>query len=215
MRTRPTYWPTWMSLEFAVADRIARWNHNLQFHGWILRHVPARCESALDVGCGDGVLAWQLAARADQVTGIDVSPAMIALARRTHARSNVTYVAGDVMSSALPETSFDFIAAVAVLHHLPLEHGLARLAGLLRPRGVLAVVGLARDGTVLDCAYSAASIPLSRLVRLFTGYWDSPAPRLDPLQTFPEIRQVAAGALPHAVVRRRLFFRYSLLWRKP
>jgi 2-polyprenyl-3-methyl-5-hydroxy-6-metoxy-1,4-benzoquinol methylase len=203
-----------MSSAFALADRISRWNHNVQFHGWILRHVPARCESALDVGCGDGVLTWQLAARVDQVTGIDVSPAMIALARQTHARSSITYVAGDVMSSSLPEASFDFIAAVAVLHHLPLEHGLERLAGLLRPRGVLAVVGLARNSTVLDYAYSAASVPLSRVVRVFTGYWDSPAPRLDPLQTFPEIRQVAATALPHADVRRRLFFRYTLLWRK-
>jgi len=33
------------------------WNHNLQFHPWLISQVPVPCDSALDVGCGDGVLA--------------------------------------------------------------------------------------------------------------------------------------------------------------
>lgn len=193
----------------------AHWNHNSQFHGWILHNMPEPCGSALDVGCGEGVLTPRLAERSTRAVGIDVSPGMIAIAREIAERSNVTYVVGDAMSYPLPEEGFDFIVAVAAIHHMPLGAALRRFAKLLRHRGVLAVVGLARNRSLVDYAISAASVPASSLIRIRSGYWDSPAPRLDPKTSFSEIRELAREIVPGAEVRRRLFFRYTLLWRKP
>ena len=204
-----------MSSASERADPRVLWNHNLQFHGWILGHMPHPCESALDVGCGDGVLTRKLAERAAHVTGIDAAPDMVALAKERHAAENISYVTGDIVSYPWHTDSFDFIAAVAVIHHMPLAAVLERMAALLRRGGVLAVVGLARNTTLADHAFSAASVPLSRLVRMRTGYWDSPAPRLEPEETFVEIRRLARRTLPGVDVRRRLFFRYTLLWRRP
>jgi len=177
--------------------------------------MPVPCESALDAGCGDGVLTSKLGARARLVTGIDISTAMIAIAQAGAAPKNVTFVQGDVLSYPLPPGQFDFIAAVAVLHHMPFAAVLRHMSALLRSDGVLAVVGLARNKSVADYAVSAASIPVSRFFHRRYGWWDSPALRIDPDMTYAEIKRTSKAVLPGVAVRRRLFFRYTLLWRKP
>ena len=204
-----------MSSASARTSQRSPWNHNLQFHPWVLAKVPVPCEHALDVGCGDGVLTPKLAARSTHATGIDISSAMIDLARAKNGRDNIEYVAGDVLSYPLRAEGFDFIAAVAVIHHMPLGSVFGRLARLLRPRGVLAAVGLARNRSLVDYAMSAASVPISRLVGLRRGCWESPAPQLDADTSFDEIKALARDVLPGVQLRRRLLFRYTLLWRKP
>ena len=215
MRTLPTSSRTLMSSASVPTETETRWNHNLQFHAWILRQMPHACESALDVGCGDGVLTTKLASRSTHATGIDISPEMIATARREAARGNITYVTGDVLSSPLPADGFDFVAVVAAIHHMPLDAALARFARLMRPGGVLAVVGLAPNASPADYAMSAASVFVSRLFRIRRGWWSSPALRIEPDMPYSQIRSIARRMLPGVVLRRRLFFRYTLLWRKP
>jgi 2-polyprenyl-3-methyl-5-hydroxy-6-metoxy-1,4-benzoquinol methylase len=140
---------------------------------------------------------------------------MIGLAENNGARDNITYITGDVMAHRLPVEHFDFIAAVAVIHHMPLRPMLCRLAELLRRGGTLSVVGLARNESPLDYAFSAASVLVSRFVKLWRGWWESPAPQAEPEMSFAEIRRTACDILPGVEARRRLFFRYTLLWRKP
>lgn len=48
------------------------WDHNAHYHRWILRQLPRRFNSALDVGSGSGDLAKLLASRAEAVHGIDI-----------------------------------------------------------------------------------------------------------------------------------------------
>jgi 2-polyprenyl-3-methyl-5-hydroxy-6-metoxy-1,4-benzoquinol methylase len=57
------------------------WNHNVHYQPVILRAVPPGCGAALEVGCGDGLLASRLAERCAEVTAIDRDARMIALAR--------------------------------------------------------------------------------------------------------------------------------------
>lgn len=192
----------------------APWSHNLHFHRWLLNQMPAPCERALDAGCGEGPLAPKLAARAEHVIGIDKSPEMIAIARRTAQRDNITYVSGDLMTYPLAPESFDFIAAVAVIHHVEFESVIQRFAALLRRGGVFAAVGLALNRSPVDYAFSAVSVPASRIVRLRRGWWNTSATEIDPDMTFDEIRTAARSLFPGAELKRRLYFRYSLVWRK-
>ena len=70
--------------------------------------------------------------------------ASIEIAREL-APANATYVLGDVLAPPFEPASFDLVTSVATLHHLDATAGLQRMAELLRPGGVLVVIGCARS----------------------------------------------------------------------
>jgi SAM-dependent methyltransferase len=192
------------------------WNHNIHHHPLILRAVPKPCERALDVGCGRGLLTRELAKLSDHVVGIDLDEDALSHAiAACDENGRIAYLRGDVMQHAFGDGSFDFIAAVATLHHLPLVSALERLKTLVKPGGTLAVIGLFRSQTAFDYAIAAAAVPSSFALRAMRGHADVGAPVRDPDETFGEIRTTARTILPGAKVRRRLLFRYSLVWQKP
>lgn len=96
---------------------------------------------ALDFGCGVGRLLIPLAARCDAVTGVDVSPSMLAEARRNceaAGATNVEFLLGDDDLSAVGGP-FDFVHSYIVLQHIPPHRGeklMKRLVGMLAPGGV-------------------------------------------------------------------------------
>lgn len=129
------------------------WDHNAHYHRWVVRQLPSRLERVLDVGCGAGRLAATLAVRAEHVDGLDRSPVMIDKARRRYPKAgNARWLEGDLFDSRLPlsDDGYDAITAVSSLHHMPLEDTLERLTRLLRPGGVLVVVGHYRPATIGD-----------------------------------------------------------------
>ncbi len=77
----------------------------------------------LEYGCGIGRLAVALARRAEHVTAVDASPAMLAAARRA---DNVDY-----LRQLGADDRFDLITCFLVLQRLPREEGLALLRELL------------------------------------------------------------------------------------
>ena len=92
--------------------------------------------------------------------GIDVDHEVLSLARSFPGHAPpIQYIEGDVLTYPFPLASFDFITAVAALHHLPLRPALARLRDLLKPGGTLAVVGLFRSQTFGDFALNAVAMP--------------------------------------------------------
>jgi 2-polyprenyl-3-methyl-5-hydroxy-6-metoxy-1,4-benzoquinol methylase len=120
-----------------------RWNKNIHYHGELLRHLPQSIDRALDVGCGDGQFARRLAPRGRSVDAVDASPAMIAAARAASANiDNIDWIEGDVLSLDLKAAGYHAVTAIASLHHLPLDVGLRRFAELVRPGGVVAILGL-------------------------------------------------------------------------
>ncbi|THD70869.1 class I SAM-dependent methyltransferase [Phenylobacterium sp.] len=86
---------------------------------------------ALDFGCGVGRLAEAMLAYAHEVTGADISPGMLELARARGSR--VTY------ADKIPEGPFDWINSFIVFQHIPPERGEQIIEELL---GKLAVGGM-------------------------------------------------------------------------
>jgi 16S rRNA A1518/A1519 N6-dimethyltransferase RsmA/KsgA/DIM1 with predicted DNA glycosylase/AP lyase activity len=78
--------------------RVDYWNHNVHYQPVILNAVPDGCGAALEVGCGDGLLARRLAARAAEVTAIDCDAGMVALARQRTAAPHVRFVHADFLA---------------------------------------------------------------------------------------------------------------------
>ncbi|MGP3969059.1 class I SAM-dependent methyltransferase [Streptomyces sp. 6N223] len=191
------------------------WNHNVAHHPLVLRAVPDRCAEALDVGCGDGRFERKLAARVTRVTGIDTSPEMLALAReRGKGLANAAFREGDFLAADLKAGSYDFVCSVSAVHHMDFAAALTRMRELLRPGGVLVVVGLARDATAGDRVFGALGVPgwlVNRLRRNHGG--PAGMPVLDPEMSWREVRDEARRLLPGVRYRRHLLWRYSLVWR--
>ncbi len=181
---------------------------------------------ALDIGCGAGAFARLLATRADRVLGLDLSPEMVRLARaRSRAYPGVQYVVADVLACDFPPASFDTIASIATLHHMPLASILNRVAAWLMPGGVFIALDLFEADGARDRLLSALAVPTSALHRVArTGRMrESTAEQAawaahgvhDRYLTVAAARHIASRTLPGAIVRQHLFWRTSIVWRKP
>ncbi len=107
--------------------------HALSAWRRITPHLPRR-GLVLDLGCGAGPLSAALVRRGCAVWGLDISPAMIALARRRAPRA--TFVVGSLNATPLP-TCDAAIAIGEVLNYLPsIDRTLRRVRAALRPGGV-------------------------------------------------------------------------------
>lgn len=76
----------------------------------------------LDVACGPGIVACAVAPSARHVTGIDLTPAMIAQARdrqRKGGLDNMTWQVGDAMRLPFEDGRFDVVLTRYSFHHIP------------------------------------------------------------------------------------------------
>lgn len=101
----------------------------------------------LDIGCGTGTLLENLPADVEY-TGFDLNPAYIDIARKLHGE-RARFICARVGETELPgeEQTYDFVLAIALLHHLDdadAHRLLDTAARLLRPGGVFFSI----DGTL-------------------------------------------------------------------
>jgi SAM-dependent methyltransferase len=132
----------------------------------------------LDVGCGVGRWSRQLAARGASVTGIDLSPTMIAeAARRTRAaplRGECRFLVQNLAHLDAGD-KFDLVLGVTVLQHIldaaAVSMALQRMVEHLEPDGVLVLLEAApeRAGGRCDSAIFRAR-PRSSYLRLFAEH---------------------------------------------
>lgn len=100
----------------------------------------------LDLGCGPGLISCELARMAapGQVTGVDLSPELLAEATRSAAVAgldNLGFQQGDVYDLRLEDEAFDFVYARFLFQHLARpEQVLGQALRVLRPGGIMAVV---------------------------------------------------------------------------
>ena len=190
----------------------------------LIAQVPGNARHAIDVGCGDGVIARVLATRGIGVVGLDVSPRMIALARaRTDPGLRIQYRHDDVMTADLPERTFDVVVSVAVAHHLPLDVIVPCLVRLVAPGGTLLLQdvmnrrGFAAVPTNVVAMFSRQlrrlTAPSRITSRVAAAYLIHGAGEVH--LDASEVATVYATLLPGAPVYRHLEWRYSVVWHAP
>jgi len=147
----------WRTSEAGARYAGARWSsaarreRDLRLVAALLdRHLAPGPARLLDAPCGTGRLLPVLAARGPTV-GLDVSPVMLAEARRAD-RSGATWLAGDVLQLPFRDRSFDAVVCCRLLHHLErpaLEEVLHELVRVSR-------------GLVIASFWDAGSLPALR-----------------------------------------------------
>lgn len=87
---------------------------------------------------------------------------------------------------------------------------------LVRPGGLIVVIGLARDESLADHALSAVGLIAYWVHRLTKQHWEHPSHQVwPPPESWAGMRRIAAREFPGARFRRHLLWRYSLVWTRP
>ncbi|MBF6475040.1 MULTISPECIES: class I SAM-dependent methyltransferase [Nocardia] len=199
------------------------WSHNDHYGRWVVGRVASSgAHHVLDVGCGTGNLVARLRHRVTTVTALEPDPATARVAaERFTDDPGVTIVHAD-FAGRDPRRRWDAITLVAVLHHLPLVPTLRELRDCLAPGGRLVIVGCYRQAGPIDLLADLPAIvanPVMGLIEHPARATALPphmtAPTADPKETLAEIRAAAELELPGARIRRRLFWRYTLVYDAP
>ncbi|MGI4879733.1 MAG: methyltransferase domain-containing protein [Janthinobacterium lividum] len=137
-----------------IIDQFTRWAKpfaDLPIHaeaGSMARTIAACAVSTdvdvLDVACGPGILACALAEHARHVTGIDITPAMIAQARNRQVSTgldNLAWHIGDATVLPFEDSCFDRVTTRYSFHHMPDPAAvLAEMKRVCRPDGRIVVI---------------------------------------------------------------------------
>ena len=213
-----------MSSIEADFDRLALlddegWTANNHYHNSLLKYVPESCENALEIGCGTGAFARELARRAGRVVAIDMSPEMIRVARRrSEGVENVEFELADAMRWEFPKARCDFICSIATMHHLEQSELLVKMKDALKPNGVLVVLDLVESSGLVERIVVVAALGVSGGLRLIHNRRLRPPPEVrkawephgkhDHSLTVNQVRALANEIFPGATVRRCLLWRF-------
>lgn len=103
----------------------------------LVHHFGAVKTRLLDLGCGAGLLANQLAREGHHVTGVDLSAPSLEIAKRHDTTHTVEYQMANLYDLPFAPASFDVITAMDVLEHIE-DPSLAikNVGRLLKPKGL-------------------------------------------------------------------------------
>jgi 2-polyprenyl-3-methyl-5-hydroxy-6-metoxy-1,4-benzoquinol methylase len=188
--------------------------------------VPSDARELLEVGCGLGQLAARLAAPGRSVKGIDLSPEMIARAKKLEDGSGgLQFLCGNFLEMEFPNGTFDCMISSAVLHHMPTELAVERMIKLIRPGGLLVVHDLRSAAGVLNRTSLAVAGVVNCLERLVRSGRLFQAPALreawekhgagETYLSMTQVRALASDLQPSATVHRHWFWMYTIVWHKP
>jgi demethylmenaquinone methyltransferase/2-methoxy-6-polyprenyl-1,4-benzoquinol methylase len=155
---------------------------------------------ALDLCCGTGDIAFALARRGAEVTGLDFSRKMLEVAESRRLKNsklktqNLIFIEGDAQQIPFPDALFDAITVGYGLRNLTSwEKGLAEMQRVARPGARLVVLDFGKPANALwrkiYFGHLRCSVPL--VGWLFCGNADAYAYILESLKHYPAQLAVA------------------------
>jgi ubiquinone/menaquinone biosynthesis C-methylase UbiE len=130
------------AFSLATRHREARLLLNLLLEGF----PDAARARALDVASGPGTFALALAPQVAEVRGLDLTPALVELARRAAADAglaNITFETGDAERLPFPDAAFDLATCGYSLHHMTRpDRALTEMARVVRSGGRIGIADL-------------------------------------------------------------------------
>lgn len=115
----------------------------MDYHQFFVSMVTDH-DTVLDVGCGNGFVAYDVAGKARSVVGIDFDKASIATAQRRYQRRNLRFIHGDATTHVFGE-SFTVVILSNVLEHIDDRVGLLVKLSRLAPKIIIRVPMIDRD----------------------------------------------------------------------
>lgn len=193
------------------------WNHNTIYHKSILKHLPISRSSALDIGSGLGTFSNKLSNIFHNVNCLEPDSESIELSKkRFGSKGNINYINSSFESHNFVSEKYDFISAIASIHHMDFKSTLLKMNDLLKPGGKLVILGLFRESTLVDLFISLAAIlPNLIMNTLFKNDADNSKMIITrPQMTLKEIKKSSKDILGNFKFKRHLFWRYSIIYER-
>ncbi|NLY85417.1 MAG: class I SAM-dependent methyltransferase [Tissierellia bacterium] len=210
--------------EIAELDE-PKWNHNNCYYKELIKLIPDNVGTCLDIGCGKGELSYMLSKKSKRVIAVDIAYKMIEKARVLNLSENIEYVCDNILNMDFEDNSLDVIITSATAHHLPYEWLLSFAKDKLKRGGKLIILDLVKAKSLSDyIIWGFAFFPniIMNIVkngRLRKDHehakkvWERHG-KIDKYMTMDEIRAIANKHIPTAIIKRKLFWRYLLVWEK-
>lgn len=123
---------------YATAKGKTAWRLEREALLRLLEPLPG--ERVLEIGCGTGILSREMADRGLEVTGIDISTAMLDVARKNNRSSNITFLCADGANLPFPEAAYDVVVCFTVLEFVARpEDVITEAWRVLKPGGRLLI----------------------------------------------------------------------------
>jgi SAM-dependent methyltransferase len=156
-------------------------------------------ERWIDVACGPGLIARGMAPLVHEVVGVDVTPAMVEVARRearAQGLTNAVFELGDATALDHPDACFDGAVTRFSLHHIPLPgRVVTEMARVVRPGGHVVIA----DHLTSDNADAAAFHQEIERLRDPSHWTCLTAARLVAVGTDAGLELVSAGRHPFSL----------------
>lgn len=210
--------------EISQLDELT-WNHNNCYFEHLIKLIPNNVETCLEIGCGKGELSFMLSKKSQKVIAVDLADKMIESSKVLHPNNNIEYICENILDMKFEDNSFDVIITTATAHHLPYDWLLCFAKNKLKKGGKLIILDLVKAKSLSDyIIWGSAIIPNIVMNLIKNGrlqkddahskeVWERHG-KHDRYMTINEIKSLAQKHIPTAKVRRKLFWRYLLVWEK-
>ena len=140
------FWDSYFRGQYIGRNRFERWIASLHPAVPNPRECTDRLLMALgqiddkhicDIGCGTGLLTWELANRGARVSAIDISMEAVKMARERNKEfsGRVDVQQMDVSKLLYNDGSFDLVTGIWILHHLDTVKAAKEVSRVLKPGG--------------------------------------------------------------------------------
>ena len=129
---------------------------------WINDQIPLAGKKIIDVGCGGGILTESMAARGAEVTGIDMAPTPLQVARLHLKESGQQVDYQQITAEAMAEKhagEFDIVTCMEMLEHVPDPASVvSACAQLVKPGGMVFLSTINRNPKSFVMAIVGAAV---------------------------------------------------------
>jgi ubiquinone/menaquinone biosynthesis C-methylase UbiE len=116
---------------------VGRLGYSNEVYNSLVAYGLSPAHKLLDIGCGTGLAGAPLIQNDYNLTGIDPSEPMLAVAKRQYPQA--TWVCARAEALPFEAASFDAAISAQAFHHVAVPTALAEIIRVLRPRGIVAI----------------------------------------------------------------------------
>lgn len=128
---------------FAFENALHPKHRLMNYHQFFVENIRPS-DTVLDIGCGGGHVAFDIAQKAKEVIGIDIDQRYLSASRQYSGQPNLSFILGDATTYDFGRT-FDVVILSNVLEHLPNRIGLLKKIRSLAHTFLIRVPMIDRD----------------------------------------------------------------------